>query len=239
MTIIEFLKDLVYRASKLITDEVVIKAKDDKGDLVTNFDYEIENFMCAEIKKNYPNFDIISEEFNSKGQLSRNCFVLDPIDGTVNFSHKFPLWGIQIACIREGEVCASVIYLPKFEEMYWADETGCYMNDKKIQVNNYSYDKNLISVEGRNRLQIMANMERLNRNVRGIYSSSVSFSYVASGIFGGVILIQDSAWDYIPGQYLVKQAGGFILNEKSFHIASNNKELGLFLLEKAKSIDEK
>lgn len=239
MTIIEFLKDLVYRASKLITDEVVVKAKDDKGDLVTNFDYEIENFMCREIKKYYPNFDIISEEFNSKKQLTQNCFVLDPIDGTVNFSHKFPLWGIQIACIKNGATCASMIYLPRLDEMYWADETGCYMNDKKIQVNNYSYDKNLISVEGRNRLQIMANMERLNRNVRGIYSSSVSFSYVASGIFGGVILIQDSAWDYIPGQYLVKQAGGFILNEKSFHIASNNKELGLFLLEKAKSIDEK
>lgn len=59
MTEIEFLKDLVIRASKLITNEVVVKAKDDKGDLVTNFDYEIENFINQEIKKNYPNFDIV------------------------------------------------------------------------------------------------------------------------------------------------------------------------------------
>lgn len=238
MTIIEFLKDLVYRASKLITDEVVVKAKDDKGDLVTNFDYEIENFMCREIKKYYPNFDIISEEFNSKKQLTQNCFVLDPIDGTVNFSHKFPLWGIQIACIKNGATCASMIYLPRLDEMYWADETGCYMNDKKLQVNNYPYDKSLISVEGRNRLQIMASMSKFNRNVRGVYSSCVSFSYVASGVFGGVVLTHDTVWDYIPGQYLVKQAGGFIYNEKSFHIAANSKELGMFILEKAKAINE-
>ena len=67
MTEIEFLKDLVIRASKLITNEAVVKAKDDKGDLVTNFDYEIENFINQEIKKNYPNFDIVSEEFNTHG----------------------------------------------------------------------------------------------------------------------------------------------------------------------------
>ena len=59
MTEIEFLKDSAIRASKLITNEVVVKAKDDKGDLVTNFDYEIENFINQEIKKNYPNFDIV------------------------------------------------------------------------------------------------------------------------------------------------------------------------------------
>ena len=57
MSEIEFLKELVIKASKMITDDVVVKAKDDKGDLVTNFDYEIENFINQEIKKNYPNFE--------------------------------------------------------------------------------------------------------------------------------------------------------------------------------------
>ena len=101
MTEIEFLKDLVIRASKLITNEVIVKAKDDKGDLVTNFDYDVENFISNEIKKSYPNFDIVSEEFNTNGKLTENCFTVDPIDGTINFAHGMPLWAIQVACVKK------------------------------------------------------------------------------------------------------------------------------------------
>mgnify|MGYP002798206243 FL=1 len=234
MTEVEFLKRLVVKASKLITDDVIVKAKDDKGDLVTNFDYEIENFINQEIKKNYPNFDIVSEEFNTNGKLTANCFTVDPIDGTINFAHNFPLWGIQVACVKNGKTCAAVIYMPKLKEMYWADETGAYLNDKKIQVNSYPPEKNLYVIEGRNRLPSMIRMDAKNHNYRVTYCAAVNFAYVASGVFGGTIFIHESFWDYIPGQYLVKQAGGFIYNEKGCHVAANNKELGLILAKQAK-----
>ena len=63
---LKFLIDLVQQASHLINDELVVNAKDDKGDLVTNFDYEIEKYIINEIKENYPSFSIISEEFNNE-----------------------------------------------------------------------------------------------------------------------------------------------------------------------------
>ena len=91
---LKFLIDTVKEASKLITEEFEVKAKDNKGDLVTNFDYEVEQFMINEIKKAYPNFNIVSEEFNSNEGLTDNCFTIDPIDGTINFANNIPLWGI-------------------------------------------------------------------------------------------------------------------------------------------------
>ena len=234
MSEVEFLKELVIKASKMITDDVVVKAKDDKGDLVTNFDYEIENFINREIKKNYPNFDIVSEEFNTNGRLTKNCFTVDPIDGTINFAHNFPLWGIQVACVKDGKTCAAVIYLPRLDEMYWADETGAYLNDKKIHVNNFSAEKNLYVVEGKNRLPSMVRLDAKIHHYRVTYCSAANFAYVASGVFGGTIFRHESYWDYVPGQFLVKQAGGFILNEKGCHVAANNEELGLLLAGQAR-----
>ena len=63
---LQFLINTVMEASNLITDEFEVKAKDDKGDLVTSFDYEVEKYITEKINKEYPNFDIVSEEFNSK-----------------------------------------------------------------------------------------------------------------------------------------------------------------------------
>ena len=139
-----FLIDLVKNANKLITDEFEVKAKGNDGDLVTNFDLEIENYMIEQIKENYPDFTIVSEEYNSDNNLTDNCFTIDPIDGTINFANRLPLWGIQVACIRNGKTCSSVIFLPKLNELYYADETGAFLNGEKIQVNNLS-TKNGIS----------------------------------------------------------------------------------------------
>lgn len=229
MAEIEFLKDLVVRASKLITDEVIIKAKDDKGDLVTNFDYEIEKFINNEIKKNYPTFDIVSEEFNTNNMLTENCFTVDPIDGTINFAHGMPFWAIQIACVKNEKTCAAVIFMPKLNEMYWADETGCYLNDKRIHTNNLPPDKSLYVVEGRNRLPSMVRLEKFARHYRVTYCAATNFAYVASGVFGGTIFRHENLWDYTPGQYLVKQAGGYIVNKKGCHIAANTKEMAELL----------
>ena len=91
---LKFLIDVVKNASFLINDELEVKAKDDKGDLVTNFDYAIEKYLIEKIKEKYPDFSIISEEYNNNNELTENCFTIDPIDGTINFANGIPLWGI-------------------------------------------------------------------------------------------------------------------------------------------------
>ena len=72
---LEFIIDTVKGAASLITDEFEVKAKDDKGDLITNFDLEVEQYIIDKIKENYPSFSIISEEFNTNGTVTDNCFI--------------------------------------------------------------------------------------------------------------------------------------------------------------------
>lgn len=230
---LEFLKRVVIEASKLITEDFEVKAKDDKGDLVTNFDYEIEKFIIEEIKKEYPEFDIVSEEFNSNGKLTKNCFTIDPIDGTINFANKLPEWVIQVACIKNGETVAAVIYAPKFNELFLADESGAYLNDKKITVHNLPVKKCLYEVLGKNRIPANKRMFAFSRHLRNLGCAGIGYAYVAAGRFGGVIFRNETHWDYVPGMYIAKQAGAYIINEKECYIAANSQEFAEILKENA------
>ena len=221
---LEFLIKIVKEASLLITDEFEVKAKDDKGDLVTNFDYEVEQFIIDAIKKEYPNFDIVSEELNTNNKLTDNCFTIDPIDGTINFAHHVPLWAIQVACIKEGKTCAAVIYLPKLNELYHADENGAFLNDKKIAVNKMTVDKGLYSIEGPDNVIGESKMKSINRNYRDFHCAAINFAFVASGRLSATNFTWKTLWDYVPGMYIVEQAGGVTYNDDKVHIAANNNE---------------
>ena len=221
---LKFLIDVVKSASLLINDELEVKAKDDKGDLVTNFDYAIENYIIERIQEKYPNFSIISEEYNSKNEITENCFTIDPIDGTINFANGIPLWGIQVACIRNSKTCAAVIYLPKLNELYYADENGAFLNDKPISVNKLGANKGIYTIEGPGKFLVSDKMISINRNYRIFWCSAISFSWTASGKICAVNVTADKLWDYVPGQYLVEKAGGVIYNSERTHIAANSEE---------------
>ena len=225
----EFLIDVVKRASELITEDFEVNAKGNDGDLVTNFDYEVERFIINEINQSHPGFDIISEEFNTDGKLTDNCFVIDPIDGTITFAHGCPDWAIQVACIKGGETVSAVIYLPKLSELYWADETGAYLNGKPIKVNTLPVSKCLFEVHGKGRLSALTRMLPYTKHFRRSGSAVVSFAFVAAGRFGGVIFRNESVWDYVPGMYIAKQAGAYLIDEYECHIAANSKELAELL----------
>lgn len=232
-----FLVELAKNANMLITDELEVKAKGNDGDLVTNFDLEIENYIIEKIKEKYPDFTIISEEFNSNINLTDNCFTIDPIDGTVNFANKIPLWGIQIACIKDGKTCSSVIFLPKLNELYYADETGAFLNGEKIQVNNLSSKKGMYDVSANNGVIGIAKMRNFNTFDRKFGAASVNFAWVACGRLSASIYRNNNVWDYIPGLYLVKQAGGKVFSEKGCHIGANNAKFLELLKKEARYIE--
>lgn len=221
---LKFLIDVVKGASLLITDEFEINAKGNNGDLVTNFDFEIEKYIIDKIKQNYPGFSVVSEEYNSEKELTDNCFTVDPIDGTINFAHNIPLWGIQVACIRDKKTCAAVIYIPKMNELFYADENGAYLNDEPIKVNSFDSRKGLYSVEGPNRLLGQVKMKQINPHCRDFFCAAINYAWVACGRLSATIFRKDSLWDYVPGQFIVEKAGGFIYNDNGAHIAANNNE---------------
>jgi len=221
----EFLINIVKSASKLITKEFTVNAKDDKGDLVTSFDFEIEKYLISQIKQSYPTFDIVSEEFNTKAELTKNCFVIDPIDGTVNFAHEIPLWGIQVACVKNGEVCSSVMFLPKLNELYYADKTGAYLNDERLHLKGAKFNKGIVSVEGLNKMPCRVRAENSGLKTRNYGCACLSYAWVASGKIDGFVFKNNKYWDYVPGLYLIKQAGGFVIDKNNCHLGACTKEL--------------
>lgn len=227
---IKFLTKIIKQSANFIENEhLVVKAKDNLGDVVTNFDTQIEKFLIEQIKKKYPSFDIVSEEFNTFNTPTPNCFIIDPIDGTSNFASGLPLWGIQIAMIKESKVCGAVIYLPKLKELFWANKTGAYCGNKKISVKHFSPKQVMYAVEGKNRMPATVRMKNFYPHSRCIGCSAVIHSWIAKGIFGAFAFLSDGCWDYVPGQYLVQQAGGVILNGPHLHIASCDKHLAYTL----------
>jgi len=228
----KFLIKTAKHASKLISKKIEVKQKDDKGDLVTNFDYEIEKFIIDKIKKNYLDFSIVSEEFNCDKTLSKNCFTIDPIDGTVNFANKIPLWAIQIACVRDGKTCASVIFLPKLKELYYADTTGAYLNGKKLNIKKKNLINCLFEIDTgdiKKTLETVDNVSNTVKKFRNLGSAGIAYAWTASGKLGGTIFQSESAWDYTPGMFLVKMAGGITINKKGCHLASCSKEFATIL----------
>ena len=231
----QFLRDLVKKANHLVTDKFDTMNKDGENDLVTNLDFEIEKFLIEEIKRQYPNFDIVSEEFHTNHKITENCFIIDPIDGTINFANHLPLWGIQVACRKNGKTIASVISLPSINEFYYADETGAYLNDNKISVKEVPIKNALYSIDGNNNLPSMKRMRKYSSNRRNFGGVCISMAFVASGRIHGAVYRSDKPWDYEPGLFICKMAGACIKSIDGFHAAAMNQEfLDILELETAK-----
>ena len=219
-----YLIEIVKEASNLITSNFEVKQKGINGDLVTNLDLEIENFIIGKLKEKYKDYDIVSEEYNSDKGLTKNCFVIDPIDGTINFANNIPIWAIQVAMIKENEVVAAVIYAPKLNELYCADKSGAYLNNKIIKVNNMDTYNGLYVVDGTNKFDLQQKLMKENPHLRVYYSAAVEYAWLACGKISGMVFLKDTVWDYLPGEYIVRKAGGVIYNETKLHIAANTQK---------------
>lgn len=232
---IEFLKEIVLKANDIFKNVFEISNKGAENDLVTNLDLKIEKFLIDEIGKEYPDFDIVSEEYNTNNQITDNCFIIDPIDGTINFANNLPLWGIQVACVKNGKTIASVISLPRINEFYYADETGAYLNNKKININEVPIKNALYAVDGNNNLPCVQRMRKYSLNNRNFGGVCVSMAFVASGRIHGTVFRSNKFWDYAPGLFICKMAGASVKSIDGFHAAAMNDEfLNILELETAK-----
>ena len=235
----EFLISIVKAASKISEEHFDVKQKGTEGDLVTNLDLKIEEFLINEIRKQYPDFDIISEEFNANSGVTDNCFIIDPIDGTINFANNLPLWGIQVCMRKAGKPVASVIYLPRINELYYADKTGAYLNGEAIHSNEVPIKNTLYAIDGTNNLPSMQRMRPYSSNRRNLGAVCVSLAFTAAGRLHGAVFRSDKPWDYEPGLFLCQMAGAKTKSIPGFHAAAMNQEfLDILELETAKKLDQ-
>lgn len=223
----KYLCGIIKQAAKITNHSFNVYNKDEFGDIVTDIDKEVETFLIKNLTQKYPEFDIVSEEFNPDHDLTTNCFVIDPIDGTKNFAAGIPLWGMQIAAIENGEVISSVIYLPKLDELYYADCDGAYLNNSRLEIiPENKNQRQIYSVDGKDKLSVLSQLiQEINRNIRHFSCASLTFAWVAAGRLTGYNFRTNKIWDYLPGMYLVKMAGGYTKDEPDLHVVANNQTI--------------
>jgi myo-inositol-1(or 4)-monophosphatase len=196
-----------------------LKISEKKGaGLVTNADFAAEKAALKVLKKKFPDFGILTEESPPQPGHSEGRFVLDPLDGTTNFVHGFPMFCVSLAAEWQGQVVVGVIYHPIFKDTYLAVRgKGATVNGKKMRISKTARLQDALLTTGftyRKRELLHTEMdafERLSGTCRAIRrpgSAALDLAYTARGVFDGFWERGLSAWDVAAGSLLVSEAGG-------------------------------
>ncbi len=191
------------------------------GDFVTSADKRTEKILIDELQKAHPEFGIITEEagFINKSN-TKNRWIIDPIDGTMNFLNGIPQFAISIGYEEEGEIKCGVIFNPIMNEMFVAEKgNGAYLNNARIRVSNKKKVKDALIVTGGPKwaskikediFSEYVNVSNNVSNVRKFGSAALDMAYVACGRFDGYWQRELNYWDIAAGIIIVKEAGGFV-----------------------------
>ena len=173
-------------------------------DFVTNSDTKVEKVLINELSKK--KFSIISEESGLKIKEDKNKYwIIDPIDGTINFLHGIPHFCISIALINHNEIISGVIYDPIKNEIYYAEKNlGAFLNNKRIRVSKKNdLDECLFGTNTSG-----TKIKNLNLRVSG--SAALDLAYVAAGKLDGFYQKDLNLWDIAAGMIIIREAGGML-----------------------------
>ena len=202
-------------------------------DFVTNSDIKTEKVIIEELKKARPNYSIISEENGIENNKDlKNTWIIDPIDGTINFLHGIPHFAISIALRSNNEIVSGLIYDPIKNEMFFAEkDKGSFLNNQRIRVSKRgNLEDCLVATSGK------INKD-YNFNYRKSGCAALDLAYVACGRFDGYFQNNLNLWDIAAGIVIVKEAGGVIndidiFNQKINKIIVSSNDISLKLREK-------
>ncbi len=206
------------------------------GDFVSSADKRTEKILIEELQKAHPDYGIITEEtgFINKSNVN-NRWIIDPIDGTLNFLNGVPQFAISVAYEENKEIKCGVIFDPIKNEMFCAEKgNGAYMNNKRLRVSNKKRFKNALLATGgpkhtsQNKEEIFSEFINISKiifsPIRKYGSAALDMAYVASGRFDGYWQRELNYWDVAAGIVIVKEAGGFIDffdEDKNFPLKKN------------------
>ncbi|MDB9799535.1 inositol monophosphatase [Pelagibacteraceae bacterium] len=192
------------------------------GDFVSSADKRTEKIIIEELLKAHPDYGILSEEI---GEINKNNkekrWIIDPIDGTMNFLNGIPQFAISIAYEENNEVICGVVFDPIKDEMFAAEKgNGSYLNNSRIRVSKKKNLRDSILVTGgpknsstkRNFIfeEYIKMSNLVNIPIRKFGSAALDLSNVACGRFDGYWQRELSYWDIAAGIIILKEAGGFI-----------------------------
>ena len=194
------------------------------SDFVTNADTKAEKIIIDELTKYRKNYSILSEESGSKENKDiDNVWIIDPIDGTINFLHGVPHFAISIALKSNNEIVSGLIYDPIKDEMFYAEKNnGAYFNNKRIRVSKRKKMEDCLFASGEIDNENIKQKTNAKLSIRKSGSAALDMAYVAAGRYDGYFQHDLNLWDIAAGIILIKEAGG-ILNEIDLSVNNNIK----------------
>ena len=201
-------------------------------DFVSNVDLECQNISYELLRKDFQ-YEILSEEKKTQDEIETELFwIIDPVDGTHNYISGLPNFGVSIALATKKEFLLGVIYLPYFDEMYYAVKNqGAFMNDEKIQVSkNNDLEKSMITFD---------NQFYLNKKSFDVYKKIVDscfttrilgsavydFCLIASGKVDARVWNNTKVFDFAAGLTIVNEAGGKLTDFNGNEITLNSHDI--------------
>lgn len=201
-----------------------ISNKEGINNLVTEADHAADKAIQEVIKRSFPGHGIVSEETAEKVTDSEYKWIIDPIDGTVNFANGIPICCVSIGLEHNGKMLMGAVYNPIFKEFYFAERgQGATLNEKKISVSNKAEVLRSCLVTGfpytyldqpNGPLQVFERLIRKGIPVRRLGSAAIDLCWVAAGRFDGFYEHQLNAWDSAAGFIIVEEAGGKVTDLK-------------------------
>ncbi|HMU46874.1 MAG TPA: inositol monophosphatase family protein [Chitinophagaceae bacterium] len=195
-----------------------ISNKEGVNNLVTEADHASEKAILNVIKSAFPDHQILAEETGEIVQDSTYKWIIDPIDGTVNFAHGIPLNCVSIAVEKNKEIILGCVYNPHLNELFFAEKgKGATLNDKSISVSSQTQTLKACLVTGfpytyinmpNGPLEIFERFIRKGIPVRRLGSAAIDLCWVACGRFDGFYEHKLEPWDSAAGYLIVEEAGG-------------------------------
>ncbi len=199
---------------KLKNSQISTKSK---NDFVTDLDKRSEGIIVSVIKEHFPNHGILAEE-GGLGKGDGTLWIIDPLDGTSNYIHQFPMFSVSIGVLRENTLRAGVIYDPLHKEMFTAQKgKGAFLNGKRVRVTRVKRLADSLMATGipfraRDRFdEYLKSFEKISLGSVGLRrggSAALDLAYVACGRFDGFWEINLSPWDIAAGALIIEEAGG-------------------------------
>jgi len=234
------------RAALILMDyydkKIDISYKSSHYDWVTSADIESEKTIVSFLKEQFPEHNILAEENKYPQSDSEYTWVIDPLDGTINFAHSIPQFCISIALVKKTTIQLGLVYDPVKDELFCAEKgKGANLNRQKIKVSKTDSLYNALLTTGfyydrdEQMIKTLENIKKFFKagivGIRRFGSAALDLCNVACGRGDGFWEFSLSPWDFAAGKLIVEEAGGKISNNKgktvplkpSFIVASNRK----------------
>jgi len=202
-----------------------IESKEGKHNLVTEYDRLAEEAIIAFIQEKFPEHGFMAEESGlSKVSEDKILWVIDPLDGTVNFAHNIPCFAVSIAATLQGHVLAGAIHNPLLGELFIGEKGGgAFLNGNALKVTEESLLANAFAATGfpyntyENPLHCIEHftyMAKLGIPLRRMGSAALDLAYLAAGRYDAFWEVSLNPWDFAAGKLLIEEAGGTFTNFK-------------------------